>query len=274
MKHPIGFCVQTPAPEAAAGATSAPSEQAEVTAVPSVVRVFFSELHRAYSYYNDQFDLHNGDLVYVSGQLAGQRGRVVEVDYNFRIRLADYQRVIGVADTAVHGTFYTLGAYVFTLERNALPFRQVRSWFFPPEADGEYATGHGPGPVYALDVPEQQAIKTNVAEKGRSYYRENRVAYLSVDGTAGHAIVLGTTPYEIAFTYTDGAVSALICSCYETGLCKHGAAVLLQLREMLETIRKHWPEAFAESGYFAAVSKQTLSLFTGSGDTPVSITLP
>lgn len=83
----------------------------------------------------------------------------------------------------------------------------------------------------------------------------------------------GTVPYEITFTYADGSVSALTCGCYETGLCKHGAAVLLQLREMLETVRKHWPEAFAESGYFASVSKQTFSLFTGSGDTPVSITL-
>lgn len=266
MKHPIGFCVQGSAPEA----VPAPAAPAETAAVPSVVRVFFPERGQAYSYYNGRFDLHDGDLVYVSGKLARQRGQVVAVDYNFRIRLADYQRVIGVADTAVHGTFYTLGAHLVTLEPNVLPFRQVRGWFLPPEADGEYAVGHGPGPVYAL---EQLSIPAGVAEKGHAYYMENRVIYLSVDGTAGHAIVLGTTPYELAFDYTDGAVSALVCSCYETGLCKHGAAVLLQLREMLETVRKHWSEAFAESGYFAAVSKQTFSLFTGSGDTPVSITL-
>lgn len=270
MKHLIGFCVQTPAPEAAAGATSAPSEQAEATAVPSVVRVFFSDLHRAYSYYNDQFDLHDGDLVYVSGQLAGQRGRVVEVDYNFRIRLADYQRVIGVADTAVHGTFYTLGAYVFTLERNALPFRQVRSWFFPPEADGEYAVGHGPGPVYAL---EQLSIPAGVAEKGHSYYRENRVAYLSVDGTAGHAIVLGTTPHELTFTYTGGTVSALTCTCYETGLCKHGAALLLQLRETIDFLHEEHEEAFAASDRFAAVSKSVFSHFAMDGSAGGCITL-
>lgn len=271
MKHPIGFYTPAPDPEPKAAAASEPTEPA--AAVPSVVRVFFSDLHRAYSYYNDRFDLHNGDLVYVTGKLADLRGRVMEVDYNFHIRLADYQRVIGVADTAVHGTFYALGAYVLTLEQNALPFRQVHSWFFPPEADGEYAAGHGPGPVYPLDAPAQQAIPSCVAEKGRSYYMENRVAYLSVDGTAGHAIVLGTAPYALTFDYTDGAVSALTCSCYETGLCKHGAAVLLQLREMLETIRKHWPEAFAESGYFAAANKETFSLFTGSDDTPASITL-
>ena len=267
MKHPIGFRVQPKAPEAA---SPTPAAQPEAAAVPSVVRVYFPERDRAYSYYNDRFDLHEGDVVYVSGKLAGLLGRVAAVDYNFRIRLADYERVIGAADRNVRGTFYVFGSHMLTLDHGALPYAQVRSWFFPPEADGEFVTGHGPGPVYAL---EQLSIPAGVAEKGRSYYRENRVAYLSVDGTAGHAIVLGTTPYELAFDYTDGAVSALVCSCYETGLCKHGAAVLLQLREMLETVRKHWPEAFAESGYFASVSKQTFSLFTGSGDTPVSITL-
>lgn len=190
MKHPIGFCVQGSAPEA----VPAPAAPAETAAVPSVVRVFFPERGQAYSYYNDRFDLHNGDLVYVSGKLARQRGQVVAVDYNFRIRLADYERVIGAADTAVHGTFYALGAHLVTLEPNVLPFRQVRGWFLPPEADGEYAVGHGPGPVYAL---EQLSIPAGVAEKGHAYYMENRVIYLSVDGTAGHAIVSGTVPYEI-----------------------------------------------------------------------------
>ena len=266
MKHPIGFCVQGSAPEA----VPAPAAPAETAAVPSVVRVFFPERGQAYSYYNDRFDLHDGDLVYVSGKLARQRGQVVAVDYNFRIRLADYQRVIGVADTAVHGTFYTLGAYVFTLERNALPFRQVRSWFFPPEADGEYATGHGPGPVYAL---EQLSIPAGVAEKGHAYYMENRVIYLSVDGTAGHAIVNGTVPYEITFTYADGSVSALTCTCYETGLCKHGAALLLQLRGTVDFLREEHEEAFAASDRFAAVSKRIFSHFAMGGSASGCITL-
>lgn len=254
MKHPIGFCVQGSAPEA----VPAPAAPAETAAVPSVVRVFFPERGQAYSYYNDRFDLHDGDLVYVSGKLARQRGQVVAVDYNFRIRLADYERVIGAADRNVRGTFYALGAHLVTLEPNVLPFRQVRGWFLPPEADGEYAVGHGPGPVYAL---EQLSIPAGVAEKGHTYYMENRVIYLSVDGTTGRAIVSGTVPYEITFTYADGSVSALTCTCYETGLCKHGAAVLLQLRETLEKIHEHWPDALAEDGYFAAVSKSAFSFF-------------
>ena len=180
------------------------------------------------------------------------------------------QRVIGAADRNVRGTFYALGAHLVTLEPNVLPFRQVRGWFLPPEADGEYAVGHGPGPVYAL---EQLSIPAGVAEKGHAYYMENRVIYLSVDGTAGHAIVSGSVPYEITFTYADGSVSALTCGCYETGLCKHGAALLLQLRETLEKIHEHWPDALAEDGYFAAVSKSAFSFFTTSSSKPASITL-
>ena len=155
-------------------------------------------------------------------------------------------------------------------EPNVLPYAQVRSWFFPPEADGEYAVGHGPGPVYAL---EQLSIPAGVAEKGHAYYMENRVIYLSVDVTAGRAIVSGSVPYEITFTYADGSVSALTCGCYETGLCKHGAALLLQLRETLEKIHEHWPDALAEDGYFAAVSKSAFSFFTTSSSKPASITL-
>ena len=53
------------------------------------------------SYYNDLFDLHRGDLVFVVGKLEGLRGIVVDVSYNFKIKLSDYKRVIAVADTTL-----------------------------------------------------------------------------------------------------------------------------------------------------------------------------
>ena len=42
MKHPIGFCVQPKAPEAA---SPTPAAQPEAAAVPSVVRVYFCLLY-------------------------------------------------------------------------------------------------------------------------------------------------------------------------------------------------------------------------------------
>ena len=175
MKHPIGFCVQTKAPEAA---SPTPAAQPEAAAVPSVVRVYFPERDRAYSYYNDRFDLHEGDVVYVSGKLAGLLGRVAAVDYNFRIRLADYERVIGAADRNVRGTFYVFGTHMLTLDHGALPYAQVRSWFFPPEADGEFVTGHGPGPTYTLDLA-RLLIDMNETDKYGYYHATNEGGYIS-----------------------------------------------------------------------------------------------
>ena len=48
----------------------------------SVVRVLF-ESGINLTYYNDLFDLHEGDTVYVEGKLEGQRARVTDVNYNF-----------------------------------------------------------------------------------------------------------------------------------------------------------------------------------------------
>ena len=95
----------------------------------SVVRVQFPQRNMTLAYYNDRFDLHCGDLVYVDGKLEGKRGRVVDVNYNFRINLADYKRVIGVADTNVSGRFTLAGAHVLTFYRAALPRRKVMSWY-------------------------------------------------------------------------------------------------------------------------------------------------
>ena len=72
----------------------------------SMVQVYFAERNMNLAYYNDQFDLHCGDTVYVDGKLEGMRGRVTQVSYNFKIKVSDYKRVIAVADTAGNGRFY------------------------------------------------------------------------------------------------------------------------------------------------------------------------
>ena len=149
----------------------------------------------------------------------------------------------------------------------------MRSWFFPPEADGEFVTGHGPGPTYTLDFLDQMPLPCETAGKGHACYAEGRVVYLSVDGTQGHAIVQGTVPHELTFTYTGGTVSALTCTCYETGLCQHGAALLLQLRETVDFLREEHEEAFAASDRFAAVSKSVFSHFAMNASAGGCITL-
>ena len=54
-------------------------QQRSIVPKKSVVQVRFPGKGVALAYYNDQFDLHLGDLVYVDGKLEGQLGRVVEI---------------------------------------------------------------------------------------------------------------------------------------------------------------------------------------------------
>ena len=112
-------------------------EQAQSRAVKSVVRIYFKHRNLTCSYYNDKFDLHCGDLVYVDGKLEGYIGRVTEVAYNFKIKLSDYKRVVALVDKSVKGTFYNAGSHFVTDNRNTLPFEKVLTWFCAPEKEDE-----------------------------------------------------------------------------------------------------------------------------------------
>ena len=103
----------------------------------SVVKVYFIGSGKKLSYYNDQFDVHNGDMVYVEGSMEGQRGRIVEVSYNFKIKLSDYKRVTAVIDTDVHGQCFMAGSHFVTFDPAALPTTKARLWFLPPAKEYE-----------------------------------------------------------------------------------------------------------------------------------------
>lgn len=210
MLFKIGFTAQHPESRKE---PESPAPQAP-TARPSVVQVRFEDGRRL-AYYNDRFDLHPGDVVFVEGKLEGERGRVTEVNYNFKIRSADYQRVIAVGDTVLKGRFFG--------------------------TEGCFENGN--------------------------------VKYLCLDGTHGYALVVGTRTYEVEFTYRNGEIRALTCTCFCTGACKHEFAVLLQLRSLLKTIETDYAGEFARSGYFAALEKADMFRFAIDGGKPASFTL-
>lgn len=106
-----------------------------ISPVKSVVQIHFPTRNMTLANFNDKFDLRRGDLVYVDGKLEGLRGRVVDVAYNFKIKLSKYQRVIAVVDTEVHGIFHLAGSYFVTFDRDALPQAKVRIWYKAPDAD-------------------------------------------------------------------------------------------------------------------------------------------
>ena len=240
----------------------------------SLVRIRFPQRGMELSYYNDCFDLQKGDRVYVDGKLAGLVGIVTEVNYSFRIKLADYKRVIALIDTEVHGHFVMGGSHFITFERDALPREQVKLWFTAPTAgDEEIVSGSDDATAFPLHDLTRMGVDSATAERGHDYYMENRVHYLSLDGTRGYALVEGRTTYEVEFTYAGGEVRDLVCSCFCGVKCKHAFAAMLQLDEILDLIEKQYADAFAKSGYFAAVTKGTLFTYAINGKETGTFTL-
>lgn len=239
----------------------------------SVVQVYFADRHITLAYYNDRFDLHRGDMVYVEGKLEGMLGRITEVNYNFKIKMSDYKRVIAVADTEVHGKFFMAGSNLLTFDRKAIPSKKVKTWFMSPDkVDDEYACGND-GTTFRLDNLENVKVTPVVAERGQEYFDDNRVKYISLKGKKGYAIIEGSEAYEVEFEYNNGEISRLVCSCYCSYNCKHEYAAMLQLRQILEVIEKDHAEEYERTGFFAAVNKDTLFSFAIDGKEEGSITL-
>ena len=246
-----------------------------MAAIPkkSVVQVYFPGSGRKLAYYNDQFDLHCGDLVYVDGAMEGQRGRVVEVSYNFKIKLSDYQRVIAVIDTDVHGRFFMAGSHFIAFDPATLPAAKTRLWFLPPAKEDDDIISSNDDSFFSLEDLSGMNVTKAIAEHGYDYYTENRVRYLSINGIHGYAIVEGSKRYEVEFEYQDGMIRNLLCDCPCTYHCKHEFSTMLQLKETLGMIAKHYAEQYEQSRYFAAVNKATLFSFAIDGKETGNFTL-
>ena len=235
-----------------------PGELEKTEARKSVVQIYFPDRNTTLAYYNDRFDLKRGDLVYVDGCLEGVQGRVEEVNYNFKIKLSEYKRVIAVIDTTVHGELYMAGSHFAIFDRSVLPKEKIFRWFLAPaQEEDEYVSGNDDSSFLLEDLSGLK-VSAAIAERGKDYYVENRVKYLCVDEGKGYAIVEGREAYEVEFEYHNGEISGLVCSCFCSYYCKHEVAVMLQLRETLEWIRKYYIEEYERTGYFAAICKGTL----------------
>jgi hypothetical protein len=243
--------------------TPAAREAEPVSAAPrkSVVQVCFPETGRSLAYYNDRFDLKAGDRVYVSGKLEGVLGIVTSVNYNFRIRLSEYQKVIFQVNTRVHGRFYISASHFITFDPAALPAAQVTSWFRAPVGEGEEFASGNDDFSFSLEHLEEMKVTNAIAERGHDYFMENRVRYLCLDGTKGYAVVEGTKAYAVEFRYHDGEIQNLLCDCFCSYPCKHEFAAMLQLKETLGHIAKHYAHEYEQTGYFAAIAKETFFAF-------------
>lgn len=231
----------------------------------SLVRVRFPGKGMALAYYNDQFDLKVGDRVYVDGKLEGQQGRVVEITYNFKVKASEYKKVIAVCDTDVSGQFFMAGSHFVTFDTAVLPPEQVTLWFKAPAKEEEEIITGTDDSSFSLDDLSGMNISKEIAQRGHDYYLENLVRYICLNGNRGYAIVEGSQAYAVEFRYQDGQICQLLCECPCCYRCKHEFAAMLQLKETLELIKKHYADEYAYSGYFAAITKGALFSFVIDG---------
>jgi len=255
MKFPIGFAFNDESKKV----EIEPLVQQVTVPVKSLVQVYFPERNQTLTYFNDQFDLKRGDFVFVDGKLEGIRGIVREVNKNFKIKVADYKKVVSVADTKVSGQMHMAGSHFVSFDAAVLPYEKIRTWYLPPvKLEDEHETGSD-DTVITLDKLVEMKVSQVVWERGHEYYMDNHVRYISVDDGCGRAIVEGERAYEVEFDFADGEIRNLICSCPCGYTCKHEVAAMMQLKETLDLIEKHSGDL--HNGYFAAIVKGDLFRF-------------
>ena len=240
------------------------AQQTNMEAVKkSLAKVYFPGKNKPLTYYNDQFDLKVGDMVYVEGEMCGQIGRVIELNYHFKIKLSDYWSIIAVVDTHVKGGFHIAGSHIVTFDPAALPAGQAITWFALPNSQDEDETvcSYDDNESFPLEDLGSMNITEAIAQRGHKYYTENRVRYICLDGCKGYAIVEGSEIYTVDFEYRNGQISRLVCDCPCAFNCKHEFATMLQLRETLKLIEKYYADEYGRSNYFAAITKSAFFTF-------------
>ena len=254
MQHPIGF-----APQLVEGERYFPQPYHDITPVKSLAQVHFPDQGQTYTYFNDLYYLQVGDFVFVEGKMEGIRGIVLEVSKSFKIKVSDYKKVIGFANTEISGQLHIAGSHFVSFNPSVLPYEQIRTWYLPPlKPEDIYEIGTG-GKAFPLNDLGAMDVSATVGERGNEYYSDNRVRYLCLEGCHGRAIVEGDRAYELEFDLIDGIVHNLVCSCPCGYTCKHAVAAMLQLRETLGMIACHYPTA--PQTYFAAIAKRELFRF-------------
>lgn len=264
MKFKIGFTAEKETEK------KAPETETKAPARESLARVYFPQRGFDCTYYNNLFDLHVGDLVYVDGKLEGKRGKVIDVSYTFKINLSDYKRVIAKIDTDIYGEFCYVGDELFSFDKNTLPFGKILPYFkAPAKPDEEYASAKE-NKFYSLDDLEGMGAYEHTIMVGKSDFNCGEVLYLSVEDGKGHAIVGTNELHEVEFDYKNGMIANITCDCWACGICKHGVAAVFALKSALEKIEKHFPKKFETSGYFSVMSKNTfMNIIASLGDDSV-----
>lgn len=226
----------------------------------SVVQVTFGDRNGTYSYYNEQFDLHRGDFVYVEGEFEGMIGCVLDVHYNFKAKRSVFKRVVSRVDLEQLDQMNLGGEHLLFFDRKVLdPEKAALILGVRKDDDEDYYIGSGDP---AFDLGNLDGLKLNLqdARYGLRYFLDGEVTFLSLDGTKGTAMFHSTygSGTTVEFEYSKGLIQNLNCSCFGHFNCAHEFAAMLQLRETLRVIDRDHREEYETSSYFAAIRKEAV----------------
>ena len=207
--------------------------------VRSLVSINFERINHALTYYNDQFDLKPGDRVFVTGKLEGEIGIVESVTTKFRIRLADYQKVISLAQTPIRGNYSPKGNMLRSYDPEALSPDEFRKWMLPPRLiddnqNEEILFGDG----YEIPMEDPSTAEGShpvVFDRAIDLCRSGKVGYISFRNGEGKAFVRGSKWYEVGFSICNNMLQEAYCECPYAGLCKH----LLAVSVIISVMRQH-----------------------------------
>ena len=185
-------------------------------------------------------------------QLLGPSTVVEQLRQYIRDVAVQYKREVTPADVPSIDQFKLLGTHVVTFARDAIPYDKVMNWFHMPQNEKPNTADNQD---FMLSDLSGMNADDKIMERGRDYQLKNKVAYFSLDGMQGKALVMGTEPYVVEFEFDDGVVRNLTCNCSYGHRCKHEVAVMLQLRETLELIHNNFGKEFSEFNYFAALNR-------------------
>ncbi|MBP3328736.1 MAG: hypothetical protein J6L91_07500 [Clostridia bacterium] len=249
MKFKLGFSLKDEN-ENEETVTAEAAETEKSDCVRSVVNVRFAD-GRILPYYNDSFNLQKGDCVYVDGKLAGRIGTVIDVTTRFKVDLEYYKRVVAKLNFDFHGEFVKINTLMVSFDKKALPFEQVKSWYFPPkEKEQEFFTGDG----YTFDLLEDEAyLDFKVAKKAAELLDNGGLKYLSIIDGVGRAIIGNENLHIVEFRYNAETcvLTDIFCDCLAFGLCKHCVAVCLALHTLIND------EQYDEEKSFCALDNFT-----------------
>jgi len=215
--------------------------------VISLVKVRFED-DKVLDYYNDRFDLHEGDRVFVEGSMEGKIGEVVSVSRKFRINLNNYKRVIAHPTISFEGKFTRISDKMVCTGKCLPTPEMMRSWIKCGGEECEIVTGE-PFEATLDDFLTGADITEEIFGRAIEYCQQGRVVYLRVENGVGTAFVRGTSWYEINFRISGDNVSDISCNCPYPYFCKHSVAVLITLRMMLAT------ESIAKAETFTAIDR-------------------